>query len=207
MTGLLKVLLRKCKPKSCPNLPQSCRNSQNRATSCYNTVFSVEKIRRRSQSRRRLPKMLLPRLGCPADYDILGALRPFRPPYTTHIKAISWQRFVSYDEIDAESSVNSTTGGDPNALKVSVSKIRAFHAPDYGMMNMSHKLIVQLFLGFLLSSVYLAAFFLAVHQQQTSYVSLTQAHAPQKFLNTSAEERDHKTLKTTAAAKHPSRPY
>jgi len=71
---------------------------------------------------------------------------------------------------------------------------------------MSQKFIVQIVLGFFLSSAYLTAFFLAVHQQQTSYLSLTQAHTPQKFLN-SAEGINRRTLKTTAAAEHPHRRY
>ena len=68
-----------------------------------------------------------------------------------------------------------------------------------GMMNMSQKLFVQLLLGFVISSLYLAAFLLTVHQQRTSYLSLTQAHSPQKFVNLSAEEMNGRTLKAAAA--------
>ena len=64
---------------------------------------------------------------------------------------------------------------------------------------MWHKLFVQLLLGFFLSSLYLAAFITTVHQQRTSYLSLTQAHSPQKFLNLSAEEINGRTLKAVAA--------
>ena len=66
-------------------------------------------------------------------------------------------------------------------------------------MTMSQKLLVQLLLGFVLSSFYLTAFLLAVHQQHTSYLSLTQAHSPQRFVNLSAEEINGRTLKAVAA--------
>jgi hypothetical protein len=69
-------------------------------------------------------------------------------------------------------------------------------------MNMSQKLLVQLLLGFFLSSLYLAAFLLAVHQQRTSYLALTQAHSPQRFMNLSAEEINGRTLKAAAAIKN-----
>ena len=68
-----------------------------------------------------------------------------------------------------------------------------------GVMNMSQKLLVQLLLGFILSSLYLAAFLLTVHQQRTSYLSLTQAHSPQRFVSLSAEEINGRTLKAAAA--------
>jgi hypothetical protein len=74
-------------------------------------------------------------------------------------------------------------------------------------MNMSQKLLVQLLLGFVLSSLYLAAFFLAVHQQRTSYLSLTQAHSPQRFVNLSAEEINGRTLKAAAALDRSRRHY
>ncbi len=55
-------------------------------------------------------------------------------------------------------------------------------------MNMSHKLLFRLLLGFVLSSSYLTTFLLTVEQQRASYLSLTQAHSPQRFVNLSAEE-------------------
>ena len=64
---------------------------------------------------------------------------------------------------------------------------------------MWHKLLIQLLLGLFLSSLYLAAFMLIVHQQRTSYLSLTQAHSPQRFVNLSAEEINGRTLKAAAA--------
>ena len=64
---------------------------------------------------------------------------------------------------------------------------------------MSQKLLVQLFFGFVLSSLYLTAFILSVHQERTSYLSLTQAHSPQRFVNLSAEEINGRTLKAAAA--------
>jgi len=72
---------------------------------------------------------------------------------------------------------------------------------------MSQKLLIQLLLGFFLSSLYLAAFLLTVHQQPTSYVSLTQAHSPQRFVNLSAEEINGRTLKAAAAIERPHRRY
>ena len=68
---------------------------------------------------------------------------------------------------------------------------------------MSQKLLIQLLLGFFLSSLYLAAFLLMVHQQRTSYLWLTQAHSPQRFVNLSAEEINGRTLKTAAAMNVP----
>ena len=68
---------------------------------------------------------------------------------------------------------------------------------------MSQKLFVQLLLGFVLSSLYLASFLLTVHQQRTSYLSLTQAHSPQKFVNLSAEEINGRTLKAATAIPAP----
>ncbi len=65
-------------------------------------------------------------------------------------------------------------------------------------MNMSQKLLVQLLLGFFLSSVYLTVFILTIQQQRTSY-PLTQAHSPQRFANLSAEEINGRTLKAAAA--------
>ena len=72
---------------------------------------------------------------------------------------------------------------------------------------MWQKLFVQLLLGFFLSSLYLAAFITTVHQQRTSYLSLTQAHSPQKFLNLSAEEINRRTLTTAAALDRSYRRY
>lgn len=71
---------------------------------------------------------------------------------------------------------------------------------------MSQKFLGQILFGFLLSSIYLTAFLLAVQQQHNSYQSLTQAHAPQKLVNPSAEEQ-RRTLKTTATAERPHRRY
>ena len=65
-------------------------------------------------------------------------------------------------------------------------------------MSMPQKFLIQLLLGFFLSSVYLSAFLLMVHQQRTSYLSLTQAHSPQRFVNLSAEEMNGRTLKAAA---------
>ena len=64
---------------------------------------------------------------------------------------------------------------------------------------MSQKLLLPILLAFFLSFLYLAAFLLTVHQQRTSYLSLTQAHSPQKFVNLSAEEINRRTLKAAAA--------
>ena len=72
---------------------------------------------------------------------------------------------------------------------------------------MSQKLFVQLLLGFVLSSLYLTAFILSVHQQGTSYLSLTQAHSPQRFVNLSAEEISGRTLKAAAALDRSHRSY
>ena len=66
-------------------------------------------------------------------------------------------------------------------------------------MNMSQKLLFQLLLGFVLSSVYLTTFLLTVEQQRASYLLLTQAHSPQRFVNLSAEEINGRTLKAAAA--------
>jgi hypothetical protein len=66
-------------------------------------------------------------------------------------------------------------------------------------MNMSQKLLFQLLLGFVLSSVYLTTFLLTVEQQRASYLSLTQAYSPQRFVNLSAEEINGRTLKAAAA--------
>ena len=68
---------------------------------------------------------------------------------------------------------------------------------------MSQKLLVQLLLGFFFSSLYLAAFIPTVHQQRTSYLSLTQAPSPQEILNLSAEEMSGQTLRAAAALDHP----
>ena len=72
---------------------------------------------------------------------------------------------------------------------------------------MSQKLLVQLLFGFLLSSLYLTAFILSVHQERTSYLSLTQAHSPQRFVNLSAEEINGRTLKAAAALDRSHRSY
>ena len=72
---------------------------------------------------------------------------------------------------------------------------------------MSQKLLVQLLLGVFLSSLYLAAFLLTVHQQRTSYLSLTQAPSPQRFVNLSAEEINGRTLKAAAALDRSRRHY
>ena len=72
---------------------------------------------------------------------------------------------------------------------------------------MSQKLLVQLLLGFILSSSYLTAFLLTAHQKPTSYVSLTQAHSPQSFVNLSAEEINGRTLKAAAALDRSHRRY
>lgn len=66
-------------------------------------------------------------------------------------------------------------------------------------MNMSHKLLFRLLLGFVLSSSYLTTFLLTVEQQRASYLSLTQAHSPQRFVNLSAEEINGRTLRAAAA--------
>jgi hypothetical protein len=67
------------------------------------------------------------------------------------------------------------------------------------VMNMSQKFFCQFLLGFVLSSVYIVTFLLTVEQQRTSYLSVTQAHSPQKFLNLSAEEINRRTLTAAAA--------
>ncbi len=74
-------------------------------------------------------------------------------------------------------------------------------------MSMSQKLLFQLLLGFGLSSIYLVTFFLTVEQQRASYLSLTQAHSPQNFLDLSAEEINGRTLKAAAALDRPHRRY
>ena len=71
---------------------------------------------------------------------------------------------------------------------------------------MSQKLLVQLLIGFVLSSLYLSAFILSVHQQRTSYLSLTQPHSPQ-FVNLSAEEINGRTLRAAAAIDRSHRRY
>ena len=77
-----------------------------------------------------------------------------------------------------------------------------------GVKNMSQKFLAQLLLGFLLSSIYLTAFLLTVQQQHTSYLSLTQAHSPQRLVNPTAEEMNRRPpFKTTAAAGHPRQRY
>jgi hypothetical protein len=48
------------------------------------------------------------------------------------------------------------------------------------MMNMSQKLLVELFLGFVLSALYITAFILSAHQQHTTYLSLTQVAKGQR---------------------------
>ena len=92
--------------------------------------------------------------------------------------------------------------GGSNAVKVY--SLPTLHVPRTwfrfcGVMNMWHKLLIQLLLGLFLSSLYLAAFMLIVHQQRTSYLSLTQAHSLQRFVNLSAEEINGRTLKAAAA--------
>ena len=72
---------------------------------------------------------------------------------------------------------------------------------------MWQKLLIQLLLGFFLSSLYLAAFITIAQQQRTSYLSLTQAHSPQKFLNLSAEEINQRTLTAAAALDRSRRHY
>ena len=72
---------------------------------------------------------------------------------------------------------------------------------------MWQKLLIQLLLGLFLSSLYLAAFITIVQQQRTSYLSLTQAHSPQKFLNLSAEEINQRTLTAAAAIDRSHRQY
>ena len=68
---------------------------------------------------------------------------------------------------------------------------------------MSQKLLLPILLGFFLSSLYLSAFLLTVRQQRASYLSLTQAHSPQRFVNLSAEEINGRTLKAAAAIPAP----
>ncbi len=60
-------------------------------------------------------------------------------------------------------------------------------------MNMSQKLLGQLLLGFVLSSVYLITFFITVHQQ--------------RFVHLSAEEINGYTLKAAAALDRSHRRY
>ena len=72
---------------------------------------------------------------------------------------------------------------------------------------MWQKLLIQLLLGFFLSSLYLAAFITTVHQQRTSYLSLTQAYSSQRFVNLSAEEINGRTLKAAAALDQFNRRY
>ena len=71
---------------------------------------------------------------------------------------------------------------------------------------MWQKLLIQLLLGFFLSSLYLAAF-ITIAQQRTSYLSLTQAHSPQKFLKLSAEEINRRILTAAAAIDRSHRRY
>ena len=72
---------------------------------------------------------------------------------------------------------------------------------------MSQKLILECLLGFVLFSLCLVAFLLAVDQKRTSYISLTQSHSPQKFVNLSAEEINGQTLKAAAAIDRSHRRY
>ena len=60
-------------------------------------------------------------------------------------------------------------------------------------MNMSQKLLSQLLLGFVLSSIYLTTLFLAVHQQ--------------RFVHLSAEEINGHTLEAAAALDRSHRRY
>ena len=102
--------------------------------------------------------------------------------------------------LNQDNSVEARGGSDA----VEVYSLPTLHVPRTcfrfcGVMNMWHKLLVQILLGLFFSSLYLAAFILIVHQQRTSYLSLTQAHSPQKFVNLSAEEINGRTLKAAAA--------
>ena len=72
---------------------------------------------------------------------------------------------------------------------------------------MSQKLLLPILLAFFFSFLYLAAFLLTVHQQRASYLSLTQAHSPQRFVNLSAEEINGRTLKAAAALDRSRRHY
>jgi hypothetical protein len=63
---------------------------------------------------------------------------------------------------------------------------------------MWQKLLIPLLLGIFLSSLSLAAFILTVHQQRTSYLSLTQAHSPQRLVTLSGEEINGWPLKAAA---------
>jgi hypothetical protein len=116
-----------------------------------------------------------------------------------------------YDAPEAETRINSVEAqGGSDAIKVSLLPNLHFLCTFVryrGVMNMSQKLLVQLLLGFVLSFLYLAAFLLTVHQQRTSYLSLTQAHSPQKFVNLSAEEINGRTLKAAAAIDRSRRRY
>jgi len=100
--------------------------------------------------------------------------------------------------------------GGSDAIEVSLlpilHSIRSF-VRYLGVMNMSQKLLFQLLLGFVLSSVYLATFLLTVEQQRASYLSLTQAHSPQRFVNLTAEEINGRTLKAAAALDRSRRRY
>ena len=69
------------------------------------------------------------------------------------------------------------TRGGSDAIEVS--SLPTLHFPRTcfrfcGVMTMWQKLLIQLLLGFFLSSLYLAAFITTAHQQRTSYLSLTQ---------------------------------
>ena len=116
-----------------------------------------------------------------------------------------------YDVAEAEIRINSAKAqGGSDAIKVSLLPNLHFLCTFVryrGVMNMSQKLLVQLLLGFILSSLYLAAFLLTVHQQRTSYLSLTQAHSPQRFVSLSAEEINGRTLKAAAALDPSQRRY
>ena len=70
-------------------------------------------------------------------------------------------------------------------------------------MNVSQKLILECLLGFVLFSLCLVAFLLAVDQQRTSYISLTQAHSPQKFVNLNAEEINGRQSRSRSCAFSP----
>jgi hypothetical protein len=102
------------------------------------------------------------------------------------------------------------TQGGSDAIEVSFLPTLHFPRTGFrfcGVITMWQKLLIQLSLGFFLSSLYLGAFTTIVHQQRTSYLSLTQAHSPQKFLNLSAEEINRRTLKAAAALDHSYRRY
>ena len=64
------------------------------------------------------------------------------------------------------------------------------------------KFLIGLAFGLFCGSLALMSILLTVHQQRQAFLSVTQALAPQKFLDLSAEEINQRTLTAAAAVNH-----